>query len=67
LGTAAHNYEASEGIFFSTDGGHNFRPLPQGDLPLVNVHEIAFGHGASPTGYIGFNGITSFRLNVEKR
>ena len=67
VGTAAHNFEASEGIFFSTDGGDNFRPLPPGDLPQVNVHEIAFGPGTSPAGYIGFNGTTIFRLNVEKQ
>lgn len=67
VGTAANNFEASEGVFFSTDGGDNFRPLPPGGLPQVNVREIAFGPGASSAGYIGFSGTTIFRLNVEKQ
>lgn len=65
VGTVAANYEASDGFYVSYDGGNRFKMFPL-KLPKLNVHEIVFGKNSPRTGYIGFNGINIFRLDVER-
>jgi photosystem II stability/assembly factor-like uncharacterized protein len=66
VGTVAADYVASDGFYVSTDGGAHFKTYPL-RLPKLNVNEIVFGANSPRTGYIGFNGITIFRLDLERQ
>ena len=64
-GTIRYDVRAAEGLFVSTDGAASFQKVPM-DIPAVNINAIILNAGQPISGYIGFNGIGLFRIELKE-
>ena len=65
-GTIRYDVRATEGLFISTDSAKTFQQV-QMEIPKVNINTITLMAGQSPAGYIGFNGIGIFRIELGEK
>jgi len=62
-GTIRYDVRATEGIFISTDSAKTFQQVPM-EIPKININTITLLAGRPPAGYIGFNGIGIYRIEL---
>ncbi len=62
-GTIRYDGKATEGLFISTNGAKSFQKTPM-DIPKININSISWLSGTPLAGYIGFNGIGIFRVEL---
>jgi photosystem II stability/assembly factor-like uncharacterized protein len=65
-GTIRYDVRATEGLFISTDSAKTFQQV-QMEIPKVNINTIILTTGQLPAGYIGFNGIGIFRIELGEK
>jgi photosystem II stability/assembly factor-like uncharacterized protein len=62
-GTIRYDVQATDGLFISTDRAKTFQQAPM-EIPKVNINTITLMAGRPPAGYIGFNGIGIYRIEL---